>query len=133
MLRSVSGRWNIAVRQGLGVRPPGLQTSNTSVTAGCSCSLRTRGRHRFFEDERKFIRNVREHPIKFGGYSVRSRSGHPHVRIEQNRYSELRAFLSDLAIHRSMEWLEEQFRRLPFEPYAPKRNRCPTSGVDSLV
>jgi hypothetical protein len=85
--------------------------------------LATRGTHRFFEDERKFIRDVREHPIKFGGYAVSYRSGHPHVRIGQNRYLELKAYLSDVAVHRSKEWLERQFQRLPFEPYAPVRTQ----------
>jgi hypothetical protein len=83
--------------------------------------LATRGRHRYFEEECRFVRDVREHPIKFGGYSVSHRNGHPHVRIEQSRYLELKAFFSDLAIHRSKEWLEGEFRRLPFEPYAPIR------------
>jgi hypothetical protein len=85
--------------------------------------LATRGTHRFFEEERKFIRDVREHPIKFGGYAVSYRSGHPHVRIEQRQYLGIKAYLSDLAIHRSKECLEEQFRRLPFEPYAPVRTQ----------
>jgi hypothetical protein len=85
--------------------------------------LATRGTHRFFEDERKFIRDVREHPIKFGGYAVSFRSGHPHVRIGQKRYLGLKAYLSDVAVHRSKEWLEGQFRRLPFEPYAPVRTQ----------
>ena len=67
------------------------------------------------------MRDVREHPIKFGGYSVSHRNGHPHVRIDQSRYLELKAFFSDLAIHRSKEWLEGEFRRLPFEPCAPIR------------
>jgi hypothetical protein len=45
------------------------------------------------------------------------------VRIGQNRYRELKAYFSDLAIQRSKEWLEEQLRRLPFEPYAPVRSQ----------
>jgi hypothetical protein len=53
-------------------------------------------------------------PIKFAGYAVSFRGGHPHVRIEQAYYSELKAFLSDVAIHRSREGLEEELRRLPF-------------------
>jgi hypothetical protein len=83
--------------------------------------LATRGRHRFFEEERKFIRDVREHPIKLGGYAVSYRSGHPHVRIEQTRYLKLKALFSDVSIHRSKEWLEDEFNGLPFEPYAPIR------------
>jgi hypothetical protein len=88
--------------------------------------LATRGQHRFFIEERKFIRDAREVPIKFAGYSVSYRSGHPHVRIEQDRYLELKALLGELAVHRSREWLEAQFRWLPFEPYAPVRTQLHT-------
>ena len=85
--------------------------------------LATHGRHRFFEDERKFIRDVREVPIKFAGYAVSYRSGHPHVRIEQRQYLELKAYLADMAVHRAAEQLESGLRRLPFEPYAPVRGQ----------
>ena len=85
--------------------------------------LSTAGRHRFFEEEREFIRDARKAPIKFAGYSVSYRAGHPHVRIEQGRYLTLKAYLADLAIHRTKERLEEAFSRLPFEPYAPVRGQ----------
>jgi len=85
--------------------------------------LATPGKHPFFEEERKYIRDARETPIKFGGYAVSYRSGHPHVRIEQRRYLELKAYLADLAVHRAKDWLEHAFRRLPFEPYAPVRGQ----------
>lgn len=85
--------------------------------------LATPGRHEFFQEERQFIRDAREVPIKFGGYAVSYRSGHPHVRIEERRYRELKAHFADVAVHRNREWLEEQFSRLPFEPYAPVRSQ----------
>jgi hypothetical protein len=85
--------------------------------------LTTPGRHPFFEEERKFIRDAREVPIKFAGYSISYRAGHPHVRIEQGRYLELKAYLADIAVHRTKERLEEEFHRLPFEPYAPVRSQ----------
>lgn len=85
--------------------------------------LATSGRHDFFEEERQFIRDAREVPIKFAGYAVSYRAGHPHVRIEERRYRELKAYLSDVAVHRRRDWVEEQFRRLPFEPYAPVRSQ----------
>ncbi len=85
--------------------------------------LATRGQHRFFEEERRFIRDAREVPIKFSGYAVSYQSGHPHVRIEQRKYLELKALLADSAVHRPKEWFEEQLRRLPFEPYAPVRGQ----------
>jgi hypothetical protein len=48
---------------------------------------------------------------------------HPHVRIEQRRYLELKAYFVDLATHRAKDWLEEAFGRIPFEPYAPVRGQ----------
>jgi hypothetical protein len=85
--------------------------------------LSTHGQHRFFEEERKFIRDVREVPIKFAGYAVSYRNGHPHVRIEQRQFLELKAWFSNAAVHRSKETIETELRRLPFEPYAPVRGQ----------
>jgi hypothetical protein len=42
--------------------------------------LATHGRHPFFEREGNLVRDVREVPIKFGGYAISYRAGHPHVR-----------------------------------------------------
>jgi hypothetical protein len=83
----------------------------------------THGKHALFEEEREFIRDVRRVPIKFGGYSISYRSGHPHVRIEQGQYLGLKAYLADVAVHRTRERLEAEFRRLAFEPYAPVRGQ----------
>jgi len=85
--------------------------------------LATRGTHPFFQAEQKFIRDVREYPIKFYGYAISYRAGHPHVRIEQVQYLELKAYLAELAVHRSKDWLERELRGLPFEPYAPVRSQ----------
>lgn len=85
--------------------------------------LATHGTHPFFEEERQFLRDAREVPIKFGGYAISYRAGHPHVRIEERRYREMKAYLSDVSVHRQKDWFEEQFRRLPFEPYAPIRSQ----------
>src|SRR5690349_14881615 len=75
--------------------------------------LATHGTHPFFEEEREFIRDAREVPIKFAGYAISYRAGHPHVRIEQSRYRGLKAYLADVAIHRNRERMEEMFHRLP--------------------
>jgi hypothetical protein len=83
--------------------------------------LSTHGKHLFFDNEGSLIRDAREHPIKFGGYAVSYRSGHPHVRIEQRQYLQLKAYLSDVAVHRKLEWITATLRKLPFEPYAPVR------------
>src|SRR5438876_534642 len=75
----------------------------------------THGNHALFDLEGGLIRDVRKVPIKFGGYAVSYRAGHPHVRIEQGRYLGIKAYLADIAIHRTKERLEEEFRWLPFE------------------
>lgn len=85
--------------------------------------LATPGRHCFFTEEAVSIRDAREVPIKFSGYAISYRGGHPHVRIEETKYRELKAYLADVSIHRKKEWIEEQFRRLPLEPYAPVRSQ----------
>lgn len=85
--------------------------------------LSTPGRHDFFEEERQFIRDVRETPIKIGGYSISYRAGHPHVRIEDSRYRALKAYFEDISIHRTKEWLEQELRRVSYEPYAPVRSQ----------
>jgi hypothetical protein len=81
--------------------------------------LATAGEHEFFANEGKLIRDVRRVPLKFGGYSMSHRGGHAHVRIEQETYKMVKAHLVDLAVRRSVESLEAEFRGLPFEPYRP--------------
>lgn len=85
--------------------------------------LATPGKHEFFLHEAGQVQDAREIPIKLFGYAVSYRNGHPHVRIEQKQYLELKAFFTDMAIHRRREWLEQEFRSLPFEPYAPVRSQ----------
>ena len=85
--------------------------------------LATHGTHAFFEDEAASIRDARKTPIRFCGYAISYRNGHPHVRIEQEEYKRLRAYFLDLALHRSAERLGGELARLPFEPYAPVRGQ----------
>lgn len=85
--------------------------------------LATSGKHEFFLEEAGQIRDAREMPIKLFGYSVSYRGGHPHVRIEQGRYLNLKAYLVDLSVHRKRDWLEGIFRSLWYEPYAPVRSQ----------
>lgn len=82
----------------------------------------THGRHAFFEEEASRIRDAREKPLRFAGYSISHRGGHPHVRIDQEVYLDLKAHFLEMAVHRSTESLEATFRaRLHYEPYAPVR------------
>lgn len=85
--------------------------------------LATHGEHPIFEGESNLIRDARRVSIKFAGYSVSFRGGHAHVRIEQEQYKLVKSYLTDLAVRRSAESLENVFRDLPFEPYAPVRRQ----------
>jgi hypothetical protein len=85
--------------------------------------LATYGRHRFFEEEAPCIRDIRRRPIRFAGYSISFRSGHPHVRIEQEEYKQLKAYFVDLAVHRSVANVERELAQIAFEPYAPIRSQ----------
>jgi hypothetical protein len=85
--------------------------------------LASEGKHEFFLLEAGQIRDAREMPVKMFGYAISYRDGHPHVRIEQRRYLEISAYLTQLAVHRNRDWLEAQFRALWFEPYAPVRSQ----------
>lgn len=89
--------------------------------------IATRGEHPFFSEEKHF-RDVREDSIKFGGYSIGCKRGvdgkwHPSVRIHPVEYRKLKAHLVELSVHRSVENLAAEFRRIPFEPYAPVRRQ----------
>ena len=83
--------------------------------------LATHGQHAFFVEEVSSIRDARKTPIRFRGYSISYRGGHPHVRIDQEEYKRLKACFLELALHRSAERLGSELARLPFEPYAPVR------------
>lgn len=84
--------------------------------------LATHGRHAFFQDEASSIRDARRTPIRFYGYSISYRGGHPHVRIEQNQYKLLKAYFLEHALRPAPE-LEEGFRNIGFAPYAPVRRQ----------
>jgi hypothetical protein len=97
--------------------------------------LATHGQHWFFAEESASVRDIRDVPLKFAGYSVAYRRGnrkrdgtvdsrwHSHVQIERNRYNELKAYFLQLAAHRSAGSLAREFYQLPFEPYAPVRRQ----------
>lgn len=95
----------------------------------------TPGWHRFLKEESVMLRDIRRVPLKFYGYSIgyrpggRTRAGEPdprwhaHVQIERERFLQERAYLRELALRRSENALREEFRQLPFEPYAPVRRQ----------
>ena len=85
--------------------------------------LATHGEHRFFDEERGQIRDIRRVPIKFGSYSVSFRSGHAHVRIDRETLRDLKAYFASIAVSRVAETIERELSRLPFEPWAPVRRQ----------
>jgi len=85
--------------------------------------LATHGQHPFFELEAGTIRDARRTPIRFFGYAVSYRQGHPHVRIDREDYLALKDQLVNSATGRWAADLVVDFQRLPFEPYAPVRRQ----------
>ena len=73
------------------------------------CATGPRGEHRFFDEHGSGqIRNIREQPIGFAGYSIGWHRGvdrrwHVSVRIHPERYRSIKAYLLDLARRRSVE------------------------------
>ena len=45
------------------------------------------------------------------------------LRIERGVWKQLKAYYLDLATKRSVSWFEREFRRWPFEPWAPVRRQ----------
>jgi hypothetical protein len=85
--------------------------------------LATHGQHPFFDEEAACIRDIRRTPIKFAGYAVSYRAGHPHVRIEQEEYKQLKAYFLNIAVHRSLVTMERELAQVHHEPYAPVRRQ----------
>lgn len=89
--------------------------------------LASHGEHRFFTEEPNF-RDARRDAIWFAGYSISLKRGvdgkfHPSVRIHPDEYRKLKAYLLDLAVHRSVEKLSAEFAAVRFERYAPVRRQ----------
>jgi hypothetical protein len=91
--------------------------------------IASEGKHLFREREKEGIKDIREVPIRFAGYSIgyrRSKGGgswHPSVRIEKNEYRLLKKQLVKASTELSVKKLIRVFRGLPFEPYAPVRQQ----------
>jgi hypothetical protein len=84
--------------------------------------LASKGEHEFFREEP--FKDIREDSIRFEGYSIGLKKGvdgrfHPSVRIHPEQYGELKAHFLEIATRRSAESLEKEFKRLPYQPYAP--------------
>ncbi len=91
--------------------------------------IATRGEGVFFEAEGDRVRDIRESPLCYCGYSVSYRRGrgggrwHASVRIERRQYLELKAYFEEMAPRWTVERLTRELAELPFERYAPVRNQ----------
>ncbi len=85
--------------------------------------IATYGPHKFYEDERDTIKDLRETPIKFASYAISFRNGHASVRIERGTCNDLKHYFVDLAVRRSTKNLQAQLAKIPFEPWAPVRGQ----------
>ena len=78
--------------------------------------------------ERRNLKNAHCAPVKVEGYAVGYRRGgdgkyHVMVRIEKERYKELRDYLVGMATRRNLGWCINQIWNLPYEPYEPVRKQ----------
>lgn len=93
--------------------------------------LATHGRHLFFAEEAKRLRDARRAPIRFKDYAIsvkRHESGvegkcRVSVQIARERYLGLKAYFLSFAIRRSGELLYWQLYALPYVPYARVRQQ----------
>lgn len=93
--------------------------------------LATDGDADFFREEARNLRDLRADPIVVGGYSIRIRQQHSHVRIEQGEFTRLKARLVELAAEAAIAPVSRAFWCVPWEPYAPVRSQL--FGALSLV
>ena len=103
--------------------------------------LASHGKHHFFAEEGKTIRDARHVPIMFSGYSISVKRGQylakrdpsepavpdgkyrVRVQITRDWYRDMKAYFQTLATHRSAETLGRELYNVPFEPYAPVRQQ----------
>lgn len=123
--RKLTAKYGIAISKASRARRKALGYANLQYIRyrDTFLLLATPGKHEFFVEEASQIRDAREIPIKLFGYAISYRAGHPHVRIEQQQYLELKSYFAEVAVRRKKEALERGLRFLHFEPYAPVRSQ----------
>lgn len=85
--------------------------------------MATHGKSLFFELEGDQVSDCRRQPIKFAGYSISYRGGHPHVRIDLETYLGFKAQMVEESLRRDREMLEGMLSLPMFVPYAPVRRQ----------
>jgi hypothetical protein len=89
--------------------------------------IATPGRHPFFQREHDW-RDIREHPLFYGGYSIGCRRGqdarfHASVRIGRRELERLSCRIDRIALVPDADRLYRFWQGLRFEPYAPIRRQ----------
>jgi hypothetical protein len=106
--------------------------------------LATEGKaERFWQEDRHRIRDVRNTPIRFKGYSISYRQGgwkdrklwadplvrerdmkwHVRVQLDAETYAGVKAYFLNIATHRQADFLAGEFLDLQFQPYRPVREQ----------
>ena len=98
---------------------------------------------RFWREDRHRIRDVRNAPIRFKGYSISYRQGgwkdrrlwanptvrerdmkwHVRVQLDSETYEGIKAYFLNIATHRLADFLAREFAELAFQPYRPVREQ----------
>ena len=77
----------------------------------------------FEKEEGKRMKHLYREAICYGGYEIRYRNGRASVRIDGRYYEALRTRFLSLAKHPDTRHLQEAFRELRFQPFAPLRSQ----------
>jgi hypothetical protein len=98
---------------------------------------------RFWQEDRHRVRDVRNIPIRFKGYSISYRQGgwkdrrlwadplvrerdmkwHVRVQLDAETYAGVKAYFLNIATHRQADFLAKEFLDLQFQPYRPVREQ----------
>ncbi len=98
---------------------------------------------RFWQEDRHRVRDVRNIPIRFKGYSISYRQGgwkdrrlwadrlvrerdmkwHVRVQLDAETYAGVKAYFLNIATHRQADFLASEFLDLHFQPYRPVREQ----------
>lgn len=83
--------------------------------------MATHGQHPFFEEEALQIRDARRIAIRYAGYSLSFRNKRASVRIAPDELARLKGHFLEMAARRSPDSLASEFKRVPFQVFAPIR------------
>lgn len=123
-------RYGIDVPPWTRARRPRSEGSVHYIRFGSTFVMLARpGKSRFFDDEARSIKDVRERPLRIGPYSLsylystHTERWHASVRVERAQMLRVRHRLTRIAARAEVRVVEEELARLPFYPFAPVRRQ----------